>query len=303
MSTGLILFVVAGILIGLAVYVAVLAVVPAHPDLADAVARVEHRSPGHARDASDDEVQRDSTERLGNWAMRVLPAAAWARTPERELALLRISHERFYGKKVFGAVAGFLIPPLLTTLFTVLGWHLPFVIPALASPVLAGFLFFAPNLDAVANARDARAEFRVALGSYIDFVALERAATSGPRQAMEVAASIGNTWVFTRIAEDLARSRWSGVPPWDSLRALSQRLGLPELDDFAHIMRLSGEQSTAVYESLRARAESMRDAINGDQLAAANEIGERMAFPSTLMAVAFMGLLVAPALLEMVAHT
>ena len=44
-------------------------------------------------------------------------------------------------------------------------------------------------------------------------------------------------------------------------------LGLPELDDLADIMRLSGEDGAAVYQMLRARAASMRAATtNADGL-------------------------------------
>ena len=55
-------------------------------------------------------VAADSRQRLGVWALKRLPAAAWARTPTRELALLRIPVARFYGEKVLYAVVG-LVPP------------------------------------------------------------------------------------------------------------------------------------------------------------------------------------------------
>ena len=65
--------------------------------------------------------------------MKRLPAAAWARTPTRDLALLRIPLARFYGEKVLYAVVGLCIPPLLSALFYLLDLRLPVVIPVVAT--------------------------------------------------------------------------------------------------------------------------------------------------------------------------
>lgn len=149
----------------------------------------------------------------------------------------------------------------------------------------------------------ARLEFTRALGAYIDLVALERNNGSGVRQAMEAAAGISDSWVFTRLAKELTRSRWSGLPPWDALHALADELGLPELDDFADIMRLSGEEGASVYTNLRARSAAMRAAMLNDEIAEANAVGERMSIPGSLLGVIFMALLVVPSLLRMFGST
>ncbi len=301
MDLGLLLFMLAGALLGLAMFVVVHAFLPVQADVVDAFARVNKRlatSPGMAAARGDDKPL-GTTEKLGSWAIKSLPPALWVRTPTRELALLRISTNRFFGEKVTFALLGLAIPPFLTAIFSLAGLHLPFTIPALASIGLAAVMFFIPNYNAIDEAKKACTEFRRALGAYIDLVALERLNGSGTRQAMEAAAEVGDSWVFKRLAEDLARSRWSGVPPWDSLHALADDLALPELDDFADIMRLSGEQSTSVYTNLRARAEAMRSALLGEELAQANATGERMSIPGSLLGVVFMALLLAPALLTM----
>jgi Flp pilus assembly protein TadB len=221
------------------------------------------------------------------------------RTPTRELALLRISVAQFYGEKLTFAAMGLLIPPMLTGFFAVIGLMIPISIPAIASIGLAAVMFFVPNYNAIDDARQARLEFARALGAYIDLVALERNNGAGTRQAMESAAEVGDSWVFTRLSEELARSRWSGLPPWDALHALAQELGLPELDDFADIMRLSGEEGASVYATLRARSASMRTAMLNDEIARANAVGERMTIPGSLLGVIFMALLVTPSILRM----
>jgi len=297
MISGLQLAVLAGGLLGLGLTLAVARLLPVEPDLVDALDRV---SSPRRRTNADVTPRRTRKERLGLWGLRVLPPRLWVRTPARELALLRISVAQFYGEKLIFAGLGLLIPPFLTVLFAQLGLDLPLQIPALASIGLAAIMFFIPNYNAHDEARKARVEFARALGAYIDLVALERHNGIGVRQAMEAAAQVGDSWVFTRLSEELTRSRWSGLPPWDALHTLAAELGLPELDDFADIMRLSGEEGASVYATLRARSSAMRTAMLNDEIAQANAVGERMTIPGSLLGVIFMALLVAPSLLRMV---
>jgi Flp pilus assembly protein TadB len=299
MTTGLQLMVLAGGLLGLGVALLVIRLVPAQPDLADALERLTPSRP--APSANTQAV--GGREKLGLWAMRALPPGLWVRTPRRELALLRIPLARFYGEKLTFAGLGLVIAPLLGWFFDLLGLGFPVAVPAIGSLALAAVMFFLPNYNAVDDARRARLEFTRALGAYIDLVALERNNGAGVRQSMEAAARIGDSWVFTRLGEELTRSRWSGVPPWDALHALADELGLPELDDFADIMRLSGEEGATVYANLRARSAAMRTAMLNDEITEANAVGERMTIPGSLLGVIFMALLVAPSLLRMFSNT
>ena len=239
MTTGLQFALAGGALIAAGVVLLVVRLMPAEPDLAEALSRLTPAR-GRANFVGPLTAPRGK-ERIGVWAIRALPPAVWVRTPTRELALLRIPQARFYGDKLAFAALGLVIPPLLAFFFGILGLGFPVAIPAIASFGLAIVMFFMPNYNAIDDARKARLEFTRALGAYIELVALERNNGSGVRQAMEAAAEIGNSWVFTRLSEELTRSRWSGLPPWDALHALAEELGLPELNDFADIMRLSGE--------------------------------------------------------------
>jgi len=290
------LAILAGGLVGLGLTLLLARLLPAEPDLADALARI---AATRSRSTATPQIARTTKERLGLWGLRVLPPGIWVRTPTRELALLRISTAQFYGEKLTFAGLGLVIPPGLITLFNTLGLSIPLQIPALASLVLAAVMFFIPNYNALDDAKKARLEFARALGAYIDLVALERNNGIGVRQAMEAAAEVGDSWVFTRLSEELTRSRWSGLPPWDALHTLAAELGLPDLDDFADIMRLGGEEGAGVYATLRARSVAMRASMLNDEIAQANAVGERMTIPGSLLGVIFMALLVAPSLLRM----
>ncbi len=304
MTTGLQLAILGGLLIGLGVSLLLWRLVPAQPDLADVVQRY---SPEGARqslyvgsvagDRTAATTDRSPRDRLGLWAMRHLPANWWGQTPTKELALLQRPVHRHNGQKVSYALLGLILPPGLSAFFQVLGFNLPVLIPLGASIALAVFMWFVPDIDVRTEAKRARTEFTRALGSYIDLVALERANGSGARQAMELAAGIGDGWVFRRLGEELARSRWSGLAPWDALHALADELALPELDDLADIMRLSQEGSQ-VYSNLRARSQSLRSAMLSEELGKANAVAERMSIPMSLLGVVFMAILVAPALLR-----
>jgi hypothetical protein len=301
MTTGLQLALASGTLVALGVVLLVMRLMPAEPELAEALSRL---TPARRRPRSlDQSSAATGKERIGVWAMKTLPPALWVRTPTRELAILRVPLARFYGDKLTFAGLGLVIPPLLAWFFDLIGLGFPVAIPALASLGLAAVMFFMPNYNAVDDARKARLEFSRALGAYIDLVALERNNGSGVRQAMESAAEVGDSWVFRRLSEELTRSRWSGLPPWDALHTLAEELGLPELDDFADIMRLSGEEGASVYATLRARSAAMRTAMLNDEIAEANAVGERMTIPGSLLGVIFMALLVAPSLLRMFSNT
>ena len=300
MTTGLQLALLAGAMVGLGLVLLTARLMPAEPDLADALRRL---TPTRAPRAETSGSAAAGKERIGVWAIRALPPSVWVRTPTRELALLRVPLARFYGDKIVFAFLGLLIPPLLAAFLEFLDLGLPLTIPAFASLGLAVVMFFLPNYNAIDEAKKARLEFTRALGAYIELVALERNNGSGVRQAMEAAAEIGDSWVFQRLNEELTRSRWSGLPPWEALHTLADELGLPELDDFADIMRLSGEEGASVYANLRARSAAMRTAMLNDELAQANAVGERMTIPGSLLGVIFMALLVAPSLLRMFSNT
>jgi Flp pilus assembly protein TadB len=295
------LVIAAGALVGFGVALLIWRLVPAEPDLRDALDRL---SPNHSRrapaNATTSATSVDTTERLGLWGIKTLPAGMWARTPTRELAILRKPLSRFYGEKILYALLGLVIPPLLTVLFNTFDAGLPLFVPVFASIALAAVMFLLPDYNARDDAKRARAEFSRALGAYIDLVALERHNGAGPRQAMEAAATIGDSWVFTRLSEELARTRWSGLTPWEALRSLADELGLPELDDLADIMRLSGEEGAQVYASLRARSAAMRTAMLNTEKARANEVAERMTIPMSLLGVIFLAILVTPALLRVI---
>lgn len=297
--TGLQLILVAGGLVGTGLALLALRLVPAHPDLTDTLDRL---SPEGAREIRRrEQLGKDADVRdvLGSLGESVLPSRIWGSVSAQDLSILRMSRTRFYGEKLLFAFIGLIAGPLLS-LIPMIAWSgLPPYMPVGASVLLAGALWFVPNHNVSDEARKARLAFRRALGAFIDLVALERAAGSGPRQAMEAAAAVGDSWAFRRVGEELARTRWSGTTPWDAMRELGKETGVTELDELADIMRLSGDEGAQIYEQLRARSTSMRSAMLQAQKAEANAISERMVMPMTLLGVIFVALLITPQILRL----
>ena len=77
MITGLQLAVLSGGLIGLGLALVVARLLPAEPDLADALERI---SSTRNRASTNAAAARTGRERLGLWGMRVLPPGLWVRT-------------------------------------------------------------------------------------------------------------------------------------------------------------------------------------------------------------------------------
>ena len=291
-----------GALIGLGVALAIYQIVPAQPDLRDVLDRLTppaRRRPGAPLPATAPGTQ----ERLGIWAERHLPARILGAPPTRDLAVLRETPAQFYGTKVLYGLLGLVLPAALTGFFTLLGIHIPVVVPTGATLALAGLLFVMPSRDIAADAKKARADIARALSAYIELCALERNSGAGATVALANAAQVGDSWVFHRISEELARSRYNGQPPWDALQGLADDLGLPELADTADIMRLAGDENAEVYAQLRARSASVRSALLSAELAQTGQVEERMYLPASLLGVVFLALLMTPPLLRLFGTT
>lgn len=290
--TGLQLAALGGILVTAGLVGLAWRAIPAEPDLADALDRLSS-TPTPVRSTV---YAGDRHERVGWWAMRHLPTHWLRGAPVQDLAILRMPAARLYGDKLTSAVLGLIAVPFLSALALALQYPVPWPIPVAGSLAAAVGLWFAPDLTVRRQAAQARSEFTGALGTFVELVAMERQAGSGARQALETAATVGDSWVFARIAEELARSGWSGQPPWDALTALADELGLPALADLADIMRLSGEEGAQVYATLRARTTALRTQQRTDAHAAANSAAEKMTLPSLLMGMVFVIILVGPSL-------
>jgi len=279
----LVVVVLSGALVGLGIFAIVSLVLPGRPRLDAALARIEG---GYAQ----------STELppLRAAGRRLVVAMPWLPVPSADLALLGQDREHWLTSKVICGLIGLFLIPAGMLLLMATGHRPPLVLPAAASLVLGAALFFAPDLVTKVNAAEKRTDFKNALTSYFDLVALERGAGAGPTEALEGAAHIGGGWAFARIAAALAAARNSGRPPWEGLAALAAQTGIEELADLAEIAEVAGHEGARILQTLAARAESMRAEALAETRAKAGSRSATMVIPIALLGAGFLLLLIFP---------
>ncbi|MFD0261011.1 type II secretion system F family protein [Kitasatospora indigofera] len=275
--------ILAGAALGTGVAVAVAGATRARPDLGDLLrrmdaGRLENLEPRAVRGA-------DSVlEKLGGRLLAQVGEGV-VRLPRQELDLLGRSPAQHVGTKIGFALVGLLLPALSVAAVALAGSSLPVTVPALGGLALAVVLWLVPDINVREEAANARREFRYAIASYLELVCLERAADAGPSEALRKAADIGEGWVFSRLRDALTRAELAGIPPWVSLKQLSEELGVPELGAPADIMALAGEEGAAVYSTLQAQAASLRGVLLTDAQSEANNASEKMIIPVTALVI------------------
>jgi hypothetical protein len=236
---------------------------------------------------------------LSAWKMLAAERLHLARLAP-DLLILGESMDSLMTRKIGYALSGLAFPGFLVGVMSLLGASLPLAVPVAASVVLFLLLFVVPDVDLHRRAIAARVQFRYCVCTYLELVALERAADAGAIESLERAAAIGGARPFLMIDEALQRSRLSSQPAWSALATLSEQVGVAELADVADIMRLSGEDGAAVYSTLRARAGSLRTSLLTESAAQANAASEHMVVPVALLGIAFMVLIGYPAFARIV---
>lgn len=273
----------AGLLAGLGCWLAVRELIPAGPSLRAAIDRLD--SGGR------DDAATSVPVRLGRW---LSAAAPWLPVPAQDLRLLGQDPADWLATKVSLGFAGLALVPVLAGLLALGGRSLPWTIPVAGTLALGAALFFAPDLVTRVNARQKRTDFRHALTSYLDLVALERGAGAAPTEALEAAAEVGRGWAFERIGAALTQARKASLPPWDGLASLAAEIGITELADLAEIAGVAGQEGARILDTLNARAESMRAEALAATKAQAGARSTTMVLPIALLAGGFLVLLIFP---------
>ncbi|WP_326555901.1 type II secretion system F family protein [Micromonospora sp. NBC_01813] len=275
--------VVGGALFGLGVFLLIRETSPATPALAPALRRLHQAQ------------QRPSAVGTGGGELQWLTGVTrWLRPPHKELALLGRTPEQYALSLLLSALIGLAAPPVATIGLAAVGIELPLVLPVLAGLALAAGGALIAHQDVVSKASQARREFSRAVCTYLDLVALQMAAAHGPVQALERAAKVCDGWVFDRIREALRLAQLQMHSPWDELRDLSDQIGVPELGDVGSIMQSSGTEGAQVHETLRSRADSLRDQIRTDNLARAEAVTGRLDIPGAFLVFVLIGFVLYP---------
>jgi Flp pilus assembly protein TadB len=202
-----------------------------------------------------------------------------------QLRILDRPIERHAYEKTLGAIAGFLLPNLVTATTALAGAPLNPVIGLLAGLAcgIGGFLY--PDLPLGERVEARQQAFRHALSSYLDLVTIILAGGGGVESALRGAAEAGDGWAFEEIRSALRRAEFTGATPWDAFNDLGHELGVNELTELAASVGLAGGQGAKIRRSLAAKA----DALRAQQAAAietnAETRTEKMIVPVTVMII------------------
>ncbi|WP_173083875.1 type II secretion system F family protein [Phytohabitans rumicis] len=276
----LVIAVVAGSAVGLGIFLAVRELLPATPALGPALNRLHPTTLAPVR-----------ASRQLDWLTGL---SRWVRPPTKELALLGKTPEQYTLSLILSGLIGLAIPAMLTLAAATVGMSLPFVVPTAAGLGLAVVFAVVAHADVLSKAKAARREFTQAVCTYLDLVALQLSAAHGPVQSLERAAEVCDGWVFQRLRESLRMAQMQMQSPWDELRMLADKIGVPELGDVGAIVQASGTEGAQVHETLRVRADSLRDQIRTDNLARAEAITSRLDVPGALLVFVLVGFVLYP---------
>lgn len=247
----------AGGLLGAAVWLLLIAVRPPRRDLVAAAGRWEHRRTRYPRtgEGGDGSIK----DRVGDWLSQAARKRGWKfQAISQDLAILDRPLEAHLVSKLMLMVFGLVLPTVLAGLLSWLGLGIPMVSGLVFGLILAAAFWFVPDLSVAEQASHRRSDLRRALACYLDLVAMSLAGGRGVPEALPSAAAIGQGWGFDLIGRTLDTARSSGQTPWMALADLGERTGLGELQDLGSALSLVANDGARVRESLSSRASSQR---------------------------------------------
>lgn len=275
-------FMVAGMVVGAGVLLIIMGTLRSPIRLADAFAALE----GSVSETQETRSDNRGLEALGDWlhATHKLPLT---HNQQRLLLLSGRSVADFFAEKLVLATTGLLLPAIWFVIQTVLG-NPTTPVPLLLGPVLGIGGYFLADLRLARTSRRVSRSTSEAVHTFFDLVALERLANASATQAVTQAATISGAPLFRRMTTGLERCRLEQTTPWRELHRIAEEWDVPELSDFADIMRLE-EQGAALAETLQARVRELREGHLAQQRFRAQEDTESLTIWMTLPAL-FLGL-------------
>jgi Flp pilus assembly protein TadB len=213
-----------------------------------------------------------------------------------DLAVCERSRAKFVGDRAtwaaLGAAAGsalLILRPVgvFTFVPTAAAWA------AIPAGAVAGWFYALADLrsDAARHRRD----FVHSLAAYLELTSILMAGGAGVETALHEAAAIGSSPGFRHLRASLSAAAIRREPPWSAFGELGRRIGVRELERLEAAMTLAGS-GARVKESLRVRAEGLRERDLAAQEAAAHARSETMVLPVAMMFAGFVLLLGYPAI-------
>jgi Flp pilus assembly protein TadB len=223
-----------------------------------------------------------------------LPAARL----RKDLAVTGRSVPQHLADKATLTLAGLLLPLLVQTGLTLVGFPLPWTLPLVGCLLIGAGGFVLPDLAVRHEAARRRAEFRIALSAYLNLIRVTLAGGAGVDGALSDAASVGSGWAFTQLRRAVSTARLTRTTPWRALRQLGEELDIRELVELSASVSLAGTEGAKVRASLAAKASALRTRQLTDAEGQAQAATERMSLPVIVLFTGFLIFIGFPALAQ-----
>lgn len=242
----------------------------------------------------------DLETRVGSWVHSRLPDLPGFTIPTKDLELVGTPVNNYLYQKARDALLLLIAPSFAGLALNMAG--APFVggVAALSGLPLAILGWTGADRDLKKKATVARQEFARGVAIYLELVATERRRNAPVTRALENAATIGDSWVFVRIREELRRARFAGTPSWEALNNFADATGVPELAEVARISRSADESGSSIYETLRSTGKGMRVKLLNDEQTRANKLSDQFSsFAGFIVAMIAVGIIFTPLLFNL----
>ena len=212
-------------------------------------------------------------------------------TPDSDLTLIEWTRGRFLLVRIALAALALLAGPIFAMMVAVGGGSITYAVPQAVSLFLAAGVWYGTGVWVKGQAEQRRLEMREALVSFLIVLALFKASGEAMNSALKEAAKVSGAWTFRRIDARLSAAFRAGVSPHDGLEQLGKELGIDELSDVAEITATANLEGAAVFTTLLARADALRNEMQAESEANASANSVRLGIPKGLLVmtgVAFM---------------
>lgn len=188
---------------------------------------------------------------------------------------------------------------MLTSTASGASWNPAIIGLAATAGMFLGFIISRGTL--ASEAKDRRHAFVCELAAYLDIVSQLLAGGAGVEDALWRAARNAQSPGIMQIRDALGSAKTRRRSEWSALGDLASNIAVPELLELVTAVQLAGTSGAKVRASLTGKAHALRDRTASQQLAAAQRSSERMGGPLIAMLLAFLVLIIAPALAAVMA--
>ncbi|WP_318271896.1 type II secretion system protein [Microbispora triticiradicis] len=189
--------VLAGVVLGLGIFLLLRALFPPRPGLLARLAALDQARDGtgvpRAPLIAPEEDVSEFRRTLGVRLARFYESRGWeARSVKADLALLGRSFEGFLATKLLLGVSGLLAFPLLVGWLALMEWGVSLQVPLWSALIVCVIFFLLPDVQLKRDAAVRRRDFRHAVGAFLDLVAMNLAGGRGVPEALMMAVSVGS---------------------------------------------------------------------------------------------------------------